>query len=101
MPFQLTADLQTGGTATWTAAAFTTSYAGGGTIGAAATDVVIAVDTFWPSTADGGLAIVSVIGVPDASAISFAFSWDGSGNLTITANTAATADVSLGLLVLA
>ena len=100
MPFQLTTDTNPG-VASWTAAAFASSYAGGGTIGAAATDVVIAVGAFWPSTADGGLVLLSVLGVPDATAISFAFSWDGSGNLTITANAAATADVSIGVAVLA
>ncbi len=100
MPFNLTTDTLPG-TATWSASAFNSSYAGGGTIGAAATDVVIAAGAFWPSTADGGLVILSIIGVPDASAISFASSWDGSGNLTITANAAATADVSIAVAVLA
>ena len=98
MPFQLTTDLNPG-TATWSASAFNSSYAGGGTIGVAATDVVIAVGAFWPSTADGGLVLLSVIGVPDATAISFASSWDGSGNLTVTANAAATANVPIAILV--
>lgn len=98
MPFQLTTDLNPG-TATWTAAAFTSSYAGGGTIGLGATNVVIAVDTFWPASANGGLVLLSVIGIPDTGATSFASSWDGSGNLTITANAAAAGDVSIAVAV--
>jgi len=100
MPFQLvTATVP--GDATWAFTSFTTAYAGGGSLAPAATNVVIAVDTFWPVTADGGIVLISVVGVPDATAISFASSWDGSGNLTITANAGATAGTSFSIVVLA
>ena len=98
MPFQLTTDLNPG-TATWTEAAFTSSYAGGGTIASLATSVVIAVGTFWPASADGGFVTLTPIGAGDATATSFGYAWDGSGNLTITANSGAAADVALAILV--
>lgn len=102
MPLQLTADTIPG-TATWTDAAFTSSYAGGGDISAGTDSVTIPVGAFWPASADGGLVIISQIDTasgPDSTALSFASSWDGSGNLTITANADANADTSLAVGVL-
>jgi hypothetical protein len=100
MPFSLTADVIPG-TATWSAAAFTTSYAGGGTIGIGTNTVAIAVNAFWPASADGGFVALTPVGAGDATATSFGFIWDGSGNLTITANANAAADVTLAIGVLA